>query len=662
MLVTNPQNRASLQEIMNHQWMTKGFSGPPENYLPHREPLQLPLDSAVIQKMTGFDFGPPEYIIGQLTKVIESDEYQRAVRNLQRKLSQVPEHERSRGMFGFYKRRNSATSRDTLTNPSNEAIPFGSDPINAFSPLVSIYYLVREKLEHEKVEANPGAQQIPQSPGEKPLQLPDLPAPPAAHTNSATYEMKGESTGGRSRPRARTRGEDEIQADATRVQNTEQAAAATATTTTAAAAAAATTATAVTSAQHEATTRKESTAGAIFRRISTRRKKPDMPDRDFKPATPAVAITSPSDQGPVGPPPRKSYSVRRKGEDAPSSSSLNAPSTQKTQQPPELLSPPATGNEGFPRRFMSLRRAASVDRRRLRKGFLDFGDAPAAAGSDGEQAIKKVKTEEPPPEDSPATRSRGSNNRTKSLGHARRESIQARRAKREEAREQDVKEETDAELAAEHVESHEHGHEGEGESLKPVFLKGLFSVSTTSSKSLPFIRNDIIRVLKQLGIEYKEIKGGFQCWHAPSLKDLEGASGQLSPGLHPGERTHRRKISLPAFKSSNGDNKDKDYENQPRTPQRPSTRHDGSPAISDAESDTKAEADARRYPRSGARDAGATSTHVRDEVPRSTSLEFEIFIVKVPLLSLHGIQFKKVDGNIMQYKNMAQKILGMLRL
>lgn len=43
-------------------------------------------------------------------------------------------------------------------------------------------------------------------------------------------------------------------------------------------------------------------------------------------------------------------------------------------------------------------------------------------------------------------------------------------------------------------------------------------------------------------------------------------------------------------------------------------------------------------------------------------LRFEIFVVKVPLFSLHGIQFKKVSGGTWQYKNMAQKILDALRL
>jgi serine/threonine protein kinase KIN1/2 len=644
MLVTDPRNRATLQEIMNHPWMTKGIGGPPDNHLPHREPLQLPLDPTVIQKMTGFDFGPADYITAQLTKVIESEEYQKAVKNMQRRQTQVSDHERGRGLLGFYKRRNSATSRDTLTNPSNEAIPFGSDPVNAFSPLISIYYLEREKLEREKAQANPGATGIPHSPGEKPLKVPDLPAPPAAYTNSATYEMKGESTGGRSRPRARTRGEDEIQADVIKVSNVDQ----------------------NLPIQSEVPHKKESTAGAILRRISTRRRRPEIQEKEPKTTTPSVNVTAPSDQGPSGPPPRKSYSVRRKAEEAPSSSSLNAPASQK-HQPEELLTPPASGNEGVPRRFMSLRRAASVDRRRLRKGFFD--DSPATAGgSDGENAMKKVKTEEPVPEDTLASRSRGNTSRTKSLGHARRESIQARRAKREEAKEQGVKEETDAELAAEKTEYRDNNHnDGEGESLKPVYLKGLFSVSTTSSKDISYIRKDIIRVLNHLNIEYREIKGGFDCWHSPSVKEAEAG---LSPGLQPGERTHRRKISQ-AFKSGSVSREKDDIISTsgsrspnvpPKTPQRPSRNADGSPAISDAESETNAEESSRPFPRSSTRDAGATSTHVRDEFPKNTSLEFEIFIVKVPLLSLHGIQFKKVDGNIMLYKNMAQKILGLLRL
>ena len=65
---------------------------------------------------------------------------------------------------------------------------------------------------------------------------------------------------------------------------------------------------------------------------------------------------------------------------------------------------------------------------------------------------------------------------------------------------------------------------------------------------------------------------------------------------------------------------------------------------------------------SSPRAPGETSTHVKDDMGGDLALKFEIFIVKVPLLTLHGIQFKKVDGGTWQYKNMAQMILGELRL
>ena len=59
---------------------------------------------------------------------------------------------------------------------------------------------------------------------------------------------------------------------------------------------------------------------------------------------------------------------------------------------------------------------------------------------------------------------------------------------------------------------------------------------------------------------------------------------------------------------------------------------------------------------------GESSIHVQSELGGSMVLMFEIFIVKVPLLPLHGIQFKRLTGGTWQYKNMADQILRKLRL
>ena len=643
MLQTDPSQRMTLSEIMTHPWLTKGFNSPPENYLPHREPLQLPLDQEVIEKMTGFDFGTSEYISSQLINVIQSDEYQRAIRLAARKnTAQTPDPEKKRGMFDFYKRRTSISSREQLSASSSEDIQRGLDPINAFSPLISVYYLVREKRDRERAEANPGALAIPQSPGEKPLQMPDLPAPQAAYTNTATYEMAGEKpTGGRSRPRARTQGEDEI-ADGLKKLNVH--------------APPGSVSPALITPPVEPP-RKESTGMGLLRRFSTRKHRNPDRDRTEPPPTPSVAVSSVGDSASA---PRKSFSVRRaRDKDTQSSSHLHPSSTNQ----PELLSPPGSGNSAT-RKLKALGRSTSVNgadlRRRLsRRGRSseDPGRPPATSGSDRSSiSAQHVKTpNDVTPEDSQGSPRRVPASRAKSLGHARRESIQARRARREKAKEEGVPEETDAELAETNAETHR-----SPDAVKPVYLKGLFSVSTTSNKPLAFIQSDIIRVLDELGVTYGEIKGGFKCRHTPSIDLSKVVDSPSTANATPSN--HRRRISFGGFKGGDRDREEfRDQHRVPQTPKSARSRPDQSFTNTDDSDDSEGKEERRPRARRAVA-AGETSTHVQSDLGGSMILVFEILIVKVPLLQLHGIQFKKVDGGTWQYKNMAQKILAELRL
>lgn len=59
------------------------------------------------------------------------------------------------------------------------------------------------------------------------------------------------------------------------------------------------------------------------------------------------------------------------------------------------------------------------------------------------------------------------------------------------------------------------------EHCKTLFLKGFFSVQTTSTKPLPVIRYNIINVLSRLGVRFQEVKGGFICVHTPSVQQQE---------------------------------------------------------------------------------------------------------------------------------------------
>ena len=558
MLTTNPAERASLQEIMNHPWMTKGFNGPPDNYVPGRRPLQLPLDPLVIDKMTGFDFGSPDVIMSHLTRTIESEEYQRAARSAEKRNAsqQQPDSERRRGVFDFYKRRNSISSRDTLNTPSSEAVQLGRDPNNAFDPLISIYFLAQEKLEREARERNPGGLSMPQEPGEKPLKVPNMPsAPEAAYTNSHTAEMAGENpTGGRSRPRARTHGEDEI-AEGLQTLNVTTAPNPT-----------------IMEPEQQVQQRKESTAAGLLRRLSTRRHKEPAErerPRTERPAHPPSSLEKYGTSEVTA----RSLSVKRTRE----SESQSRPESSQEAKAGELLEPGDGAGDAMTRekpskRSYGLGRSISVNssdmRRRLTRRGVSEGSSmrPAMASSgtqEQRQSMEQSRREEAAASDVEAsTRSQsGISGRARSMGHSRRESMQARRIKRDATRTSDVPEETDAEMQdGNDVVGNEGG--GSISGMKPVYLKGLFSVSTTSNRPLPVIRADIIRVLNQLGVEYREIKGGFTCKHAPSIRPNNAQavderavspSTGAAPIGPPNGPSHQRKISFGRLKSADRD-------------------------------------------------------------------------------------------------------------
>ncbi|EEB87227.1 hypothetical protein MPER_15510, partial [Moniliophthora perniciosa FA553] len=65
-------------------------------------------------------------------------------------------------------------------------------------------------------------------------------------------------------------------------------------------------------------------------------------------------------------------------------------------------------------------------------------------------------------------------------------------------------------------EEDDEGNPGDKE-FNPVYLKGLFSVATTSTKPPPLIKADIRRVLDRMQVQYREVKGGFECIHIPSI-------------------------------------------------------------------------------------------------------------------------------------------------
>ncbi|KAG0638458.1 kinase-like domain-containing protein [Tuber brumale] len=644
MLVTDPRNRASLQEILNHPWLLKGFHGPPDNHLPHREPLTLPLDPQVVREMTGFEFGAAETITAQLSKIIDSEDYQSAVRNAASSTPLAsPNPERKKGFgFDFYKRRSSASSKDTLTNPSSEILthhPMYPDPINAYNPLISIYYLVREKLEKERRLTDPPAQLLlPAADAEKFAKMTIPKQPEAAHTSETSYEFKGQPApaGGRTRPRARTHGDEEVSEAMKNVNH-----------------GGVSLPPSPVIPQHvkeEAVgTKKESTVGGMLRRFSTRRHNASRSDAsrgDFKPPPPPTLSLQP----PSGPPqadiaaPRKSLSVRR-----PPGSSRGEPKSAVQAVQPDLLTPPTT-SDGGSKRSSKLGRSTSVSEADWRRRYSRNhpGDPPGTSGSERSISVR----DDGAVSDRGSSTSKATTARAKSLSHGRREEASgSRRSRKDEAIAtpsvpNELPEEDGAD-AATSVGSADGQNSAtlSSDYVKPVFLKGLFSVATTSTKPPVEIRMDIIRVLKQLGVSYREIRGGFTCVHRPSI-DLKSVQDNPSPQSPEATNmvttsSHRRKLSFGGTSSSN-----------PGSGAGQPPPHKSSGKRNRERADTS-------YTNS---DVSNESMH-DGVLGGSLILQFEIYIVKVPLLALHGVQFKSVNKtNTWQYKSLASRILAELRL
>ena len=200
MLTTNYAMRAILAEVLSHPWMVFGFNGSPDPHMLHREPLRTgELDQQVIRGMTGFEFGSEQDIEKQLVTILESEEYVRTVQHWEKKhnigghlnghgkevspsedLFSLPldgiipfaSNTSSRGdpstpsemterVAGFdFDRRKlpsmstkpvspmvHSPSHPSLNEPNHEPL----DPTSGYHPLLSIYYLTREKLEQKRV-------------------------------------------------------------------------------------------------------------------------------------------------------------------------------------------------------------------------------------------------------------------------------------------------------------------------------------------------------------------------------------------------------------------------------------------------------------------------------------------------------------------------------
>lgn len=131
MLVTNSAERATMAELLRHPWINKGYEEPVDIHFPIREPLTLPLDPEIIRRMKGFDFGTEEHIQSEIENSITTIQPKKETHHFLDHNSKMLTDLKKKAFFG----------RSKSPPPTNH-------------PMVSIYYLVMEKMQRETELSN----------------------------------------------------------------------------------------------------------------------------------------------------------------------------------------------------------------------------------------------------------------------------------------------------------------------------------------------------------------------------------------------------------------------------------------------------------------------------------------------------------------------------
>lgn len=173
--------------------MNRGYDSLVDNHLPNRAPLTLPVDTEVISNMTGFGFGTEAEIKQQLETIITSEEYQKAAKTLAKR-SNTHQHHHNPLSASRLSHHSPIPSRKShpLPNDDPQSIPA------AYHPLVSIYYLVKERIERERRSfpigptdtrrLSQGSIYSAEDPVTVNLKIPDIPVPEVAHATDARRE------------------------------------------------------------------------------------------------------------------------------------------------------------------------------------------------------------------------------------------------------------------------------------------------------------------------------------------------------------------------------------------------------------------------------------------------------------------------------------------
>ncbi|EJS42392.1 kin1p [Saccharomyces arboricola H-6] len=689
MLVVDPKRRATLKQVVEHHWMVRGFDGPPPSYLPKRTPLTVEmLDTNVLKEMYRLEFiDDVEETRSVLTNIISDPTYILLSRQYWALLAKI------------------RAESDKSENIPNLTGSF-EDPTRAYHPMLSIYYLTSEMLnrKHKKIQNQQQRQEklaeIPETTKQKNIKdgMPTIrlepetleSTPPRQHTATPLTSKSGNDTQpplhvlippklampeqAHTSPTNRKssdhhRHEIEYALSPTPQGNDYQQCRVP---------------------SNAGDSSEKAKFGSIFRKLSQRRRK-------------AIEQISISSNNSVNKPVQKTHS-RAVSDFVPGFAKPSYESNYTSvDKPAESKDGGDNNRDGLPalpanaENMLEKQREKQVDED-LKLHSINKQNNNVKTGNELEAyTVQKFEDNENdenhplPPLIVAKGRKLHPSARAKSVGHARRESLKYMRPpvpssvypQQEELIDTGFLESSDDNKSDSlgNVTSHTNGSSsvhsvnrhvnspsiekeltdeqilqeaseapaGSMPSIdypRSLFLKGFFSVQTTSSKPLPIVRYKIMFVLRKKHIDFKEVKGGFVCTQrftfnnaATKKEDVQLTPRSIMPASHHGSIRHQ---------SSN--------KYAPSSPLTNNSVHQRKTSIIETFGDDKHSRTSLENIRQQGADSEGMDTREKDPI------KFEIHIVKVRIVGLAGVHFKKISGNTWMYKELASNILKELNL
>ncbi|KAJ3089658.1 hypothetical protein HK102_005844 [Quaeritorhiza haematococci] len=562
MLVTDPSRRATIGEVKNHAWITKGFEGqPPDNHVPIRAPL-AEVNMEVVHHMKGFNFGSEEQIVGQLERYI--------------KKTSIKSDSKARA----------------LTPPPQ-------------SPVVSIYFLVKEKLErtadaNHLVDGSSVHFSSPDSTTRREKRREDfISEPPAAYSTHSSSPIRRFSSAP-SRPRASSVGASfmpsELYDGSTRA-SAHSLFGGNAHSESASSPAASSGESPPAGNFMSAAVRKITEALGPHRQKSQPQHSPAAGDQELE--DDRAARTAQND--------RVGFTNLTRASSSPHRSRQHGNSQRRKDQ--KHLSVPlsswgsadlgtASGRSDASQENEKINNTSNAQKIRNRLSLsnvgIKYGSITLASG-------KRQRSRSPNSRHNLAEQQQDSNPSSPSFSRDRSMSIGTITLRPGRA----------------------------DEYVRSVFLKNLFSVVNTSTKSASAIRDDLVRVLLLNNITSHEYYGAFDCEYDPVAHQMNAE--QAGTG-----KEGRGEGSDNVFKSYVG----LLGKLQSKLP-RGRNQNTDSDVSSDGE-DMEVEILDGRPPRP------STSRSRSFFSGKKNTIRFEVFIVKIPWLGLHGVQFRRISGDIWQ--------------